>query len=65
MKAPFLHAPDGRARIDSIRFARWIVSIPSGKRDKAARVARYLAIRANRNNQAKENSHANHQIRLS
>lgn len=44
-----LHAPRGPARVDSIRFALWIVSIPLGKRDQAARVARYLAIRANRN----------------
>jgi len=56
MKSPFLHSPDfppdmaGQVRVDASRFAQWIVSIPLGKRDQAARVARYLAIRANRNN---------------
>jgi hypothetical protein len=55
MNAPFLHSPDfppdmaGQVRVDAFRFAQWVVSIPLGKRGQAARVARYLAIRANRN----------------
>lgn len=47
---PLVHrpAPHLPARVNSIAFVAWIASIPVAKREQAARVARYLAIRANR-----------------
>jgi hypothetical protein len=55
MKCPFLHAPDfppdmaGHYRISLLPFTAWTNSMPIEKHPQAARVARYLAIRANRN----------------
>jgi hypothetical protein len=48
MKAPLLHAPNGRVRVDSIVFMKWILPLPTAKKFQAARVARYLETRANR-----------------